>query len=119
MFFLCNWRSCGLCCFPEQKTKHLADMRISCFKNFVCIFYFLYNKRNVFRAGYHLQIDSPKLYINTKMGHIVNLFTACLRLISNAESTFQMLQYYNQAGISFQFTDLQAAFWLANRSVEN
>lgn len=53
------------------------------------------------------------------MGHIVNLFKACLRLISNPESSSEMIQYYNQAGISFQFTYLQAAFWLAIRSVEH
>lgn len=95
----------------RNKRRNISPIaRISCFKHPVYAAYFLYNKRNVLQARYHLQIDSPKLYINAKMGHIVNLFKACLRLISNAESSSEIPQYYNQAGISFQFTDLQAAF---------
>lgn len=38
------------------------------------------------------------------MQHIVHFFKACLRLISNVESNYKMLQYYHQVETSFQLT---------------
>lgn len=56
----------------RNKRRNISPIaRISCFKHPVYVAYFLYNKRNVLQARYHLQIDSPKLYINAKMGTLL------------------------------------------------
>ena len=39
------------------------------------------------------------------MQHIVHFFKACLRLISNAESNYEMPQYYHQVEMAFQLTN--------------